>query len=366
MSGPVLGGAEFPHTMRLPMVGRLPHKLTELSLAQIQKLADEFDLGRIIQMDAPLSTQCNLTEPFRTGQGTFMLRARHGPEYGDRVDFLHHVMDDLRAGGFPAPEVMRTREKRGWILWGDRLVEVQRFMPHDLGIHRDWSRMNAAASTLGELHRLLQDLPKRRPVVPPDMRNDLSPQECFQLLNTVESRLSGWPDATPRRLQTALGAVASVRRVLPVLINNYERFIGGMPWTVVHGDFHPWNLLYRGDGVAGVVDYDFLQERERVFDVAYAMRSLLAHLSFPPGTRTPDYWSLPWWKVKLWLDHYEESTFLPLQDKELGYLPSELMRLQVVEIVAGGLQDDPLTPVLQAAEGLPLYEFIHNNALLFL
>ena len=47
---------------------------------------------------------------------------------------------------------------------------------------------------------------------------------------------------------------------------------------MVHGDFHFWNLLYRADQIAAVVDYDFVQERERIFDVAYALQNVVTHL----------------------------------------------------------------------------------------
>ncbi len=356
----------LPQTLRIEATTRPVHPLEELSMAQLQKLADEFDLGRIVQMDAPFNTQCNLTDPFRTGQGTFILRARHAEDYAERVEFLHNVIRYLRSRGFPAPEVLKTRRGKAWTLWGDRLVEVQRFVPHDVGTHRDWSRMNAAGSILGELHRHLHALPKSMGFVPPEMRNDLTPTECLEHSDTVLARVRAQRDADPDTRESAIQAIETVQQLAPPIANNHERIIGGMPWNVVHGDFHPWNLLYRGDDVAAVVDYDFLQERERIFDVAYAMRSLVANLDFPPGAaENISYDSLPWWKLHIWLDQYDESSYQPLTDRERAHLPGELMRLQLVEIVASGLQDNPAQAVAEAARGLPIYMWLHNQSLLF-
>ena len=114
-----------------------------------------FDLGRVIQMDKPLTTQCNTTDPFRTGRGTFLLRARHGEEFGARVEYLHYIIDHLCAHGFPAAPVMRAQDGSSWTTWGERIVEIHGFVPHDPGVHRDWRRMYAAATALGDLHRIL-------------------------------------------------------------------------------------------------------------------------------------------------------------------------------------------------------------------
>ena len=57
-------------TMRLDASEhREPRGSMHLTLSQLQKLADDFDLGRVIKMDQPLTTQCNTTDPFRTGRG---------------------------------------------------------------------------------------------------------------------------------------------------------------------------------------------------------------------------------------------------------------------------------------------------------
>ena len=59
------------------------------------------------------------------------------------------------------------------------------------------------------------------------------------------------------------------------MLRDYPRIIGNLPWMTVHGDFHFWNVLYRADQIAAVVDYDFVQERERIFDIAYALQNVV-------------------------------------------------------------------------------------------
>ena len=69
------------------------------------------------------------------------------------------------------------------------------------------------------------------------------------------------------------------------MLHDYPRIIGNLPWMTVHGDFHFWNVLYRADQIAAVVDFDFVQERERIFDIAYAMQNVVSHLRTFPRRR---------------------------------------------------------------------------------
>lgn len=45
-----------------------------------------------------------------------------------------------------------------------------------------------------------------------------------------------------------------------------------LPCTVVHGDFAPWNLLWHGGGLTGLIDFDDVRFDLRAVDVAIARR----------------------------------------------------------------------------------------------
>ena len=363
------------HTLRLSAADRPPPRtLVHLSWAQLQRFADDFDLGRLVQMDKPLTTQCNTTDPFRTGQGTFMLRARHSEEFGARVEYLHALIDGIRAQGFAAPEVMRSKQGRTWTLWGERVVEIHRFVAHDPGIHRDWRRMFSAASALGDLHRALAHAAAGRTPVPPEMRNDVPPEQCWTLLQEAEISL---PDlamdagASAMNQADAAKVVRRARGMVEPLLKDYHRHVGRLPWMTVHGDYHFWNVLYRGDEIAAVVDYDFIQERERLFDIAYALQNVVAHLRSVHGA-TPDGISaltpaeLPWANVRMWVDHYDAAAHLPLTEAERRWLPREILRVYLVGVATGFLQEDPIESILRQGADLELYEWIGGREELFL
>ncbi len=361
----MLQHGQFQHTLRVAAEQpRHSRTAVQLSLQQLQRLADDFDLGRIIQMDEPIDTQCNTTEPFRTGQGTFLLRARHGEEYVERLEFLHSVIDSLVTVNFPCPPVVRSRKGKSWTVWGERLVEVHVFVPHDHGVHRDWGRMNAAASALGDLHATLAKCMKGRAVVPPEMRNDISPRQCMQLLQEIMLEVLQQRHTHPDG-ERAYEICRDIEASLNIMLRDYERVIGRVPWMVVHGDYHFWNILYRADQIAGIVDYDFLQERERMFDVAYALQSVISYLRQTHSGRG-GYESLPWNNARLWVDLYDAATHIPLTEIERRMLPTEALRIFLVSLLTLSSQGDTCSTLVSHAEELSLYRWIAEQQDMFL
>ncbi len=356
---------EFIHTLRISAAEHRDSRTRmQLTLSQLQHLADDFDLGRVIKMDAPFTTQCNTTDPFKTGRGTFLLRARHGEEFVERVEYLHMLIDYLVSRGFPAAKVIRSKEGNSCTTWGDRIVEIHSFIPHDPGIHRDWQRMHAAASILGDLHHLLSEASAGKTPVGPEMRNDVSPKQCWQMLNDSEARLARDFVDDPE-LPQALEIIRTSRILLEPLLRDYERIIGSLPWMTVHGDYHFWNLLYRADQIAGVVDYDFAQERERIFDIAYAMQSVITHLYLIHGTPQKDFHSMGWQNARMWVDHYDVTTHLPLTKTERRWLPKELLRIYLVGVATSCSQADPIQSVLQHGCELGLYSWLGKQDHMF-
>ena len=343
---------------------KLARTRMDMSHSQLQFLVDQFDLGRIIRMDKPIDTQCNTTEPFKTGRGHFMLRARHGDEFAERVEYIHEVMDALRNNGVPAPEVMRTNKGRGCISWGERIVEVHRYIPHDPGAHRDWKRMDAAAGALADLHRILVECKPSRPPVSPELRNDLSPDHIVTFLEDGEQTMLELAETRPDARE-ALEIVREAKEAALPLTEGYDKKIGSVPWLTVHGDYHFWNILYRGDEIIGLVDYDFLQERERIFDLAYAMQSIITYLGATHMRELYDYGELAWANVQTWVEYYNDSTHLPLTEVERAWMPSELLRIFLVNICTALMGPDPVTAVLGHVFELRLYRWLQTQPEMF-
>lgn len=56
------------------------------------------------------------------------------------------------------------------------------------------------------------------------------------------------------------------------IVNRWEALAGELPLTVIHGDWRVENQLFSEAGdIAAIIDFDFVQRRERLFDIAYAL-----------------------------------------------------------------------------------------------
>jgi hypothetical protein len=113
-----------------------------------------------------------------------------------------------------------------------------------------------------------------------------------------------------------------------------------------------------------------VQERERLFDIAYAMQTVIAHLrnvhtSSGSGAPVPPE-ALSWSNVRLWLDHYDMTTHLPLSEIERRWLPKEIMRIFLVGVATGVLQEDPTETILKHGRELDLFLWIGAQESLFL
>lgn len=76
-------------------------------------------------------------------------------------------------------------------------------------------------------------------------------------------------DAALTAVGVLLGRVRAVLRTFPATSSMAWRTKGGGS-EVAHGDVAPWNLVFDGDRVVGLLDWDFAGPNVPAYDVAYA------------------------------------------------------------------------------------------------
>ncbi len=182
-----------------------------------------------------------------------------------RLAAIYHVRQELERGGIPCPQGVLTRDDQAWVSVDGRLLEVERFVDHD-AIMDSWSRLEAALPLLGRIHSVLQPVEVSAEGRTPLFANYVVPAQAQEATARGVARIRGWqPTPAEERL-------ARMANELAELVTAGERELAAtLPRQLVHGDFWHNNVLFRGDRVALIADFDFMGERTRVDDLALTL-----------------------------------------------------------------------------------------------
>ncbi len=317
----------------LPHVGPIldePAKRHRFDPHELAIVLSHYDLGSIGQI--AVYARGSLRSPkvrIRAQRGEFLLK-RRAPGRDDpyRVAFAHSVQLHLMDLGYPVPALVGTRDGNNSMLQlGGRIYEMFAYRP---GRRYDGSpeATELAGGALGAMHRLLGDF--RSPYQPPGGTYHAAAgmdEALSRIPEAVAAREPGADHAALRRMSESLGeayrdAAAKVE----------SRGFGDWPWRIIHGDWHPGNVLYGNGGVAAVLDFDSARLGPPVCDVANA--ALQFSMIWPAGA-DPDQGpaALDLDRIRGIVSGYRRSTGDTVGPDELAALPWLMTEALVLESV---------------------------------
>jgi homoserine kinase type II len=250
-----------------------------LTVAELAQIVSHYPLGELKAASRPERGFVNDNWIIATTRGRYFLKHRH-PSLR-RPGFIHaqHALIGwLRRGAFPAPTVVPTVDGDTLLVLSGECYEVQVYIEGMSYDHDRAAHLEEAAVTLGRYHALVEGFAPAALCGPGDLYHPT-------LLSAKLANLAqAWQvDQDPRLapLASQLAAQAS---------NLETRFArhGALPQLVIHGDYYADNLLFEGDHIVGVVDYDKARWQPRVVELAEALiyfasprPAHLRHLVYP-------------------------------------------------------------------------------------
>lgn len=216
-------------------------------------------------------------------RGKFLLKKRaHGRKSERKVNFAHGIQQHLAAVGFPLAKIVSPRTgQTTYTQLGSQIYELFEYASghaYDgtIGQTRD------AGRTLARFHQHLSDfeLPEN------------APTGVYHDTVGVRTALNAIPSSIDKH-DSVSGKEAELLGLIQRLFEAYDEAaeqanangIEETPLRVVHGDWHPGNMLFRHESVVAVIDYDSCRAAQHVLDIANGA----LQFSITTGDR-PDQW----------------------------------------------------------------------------
>ena len=197
-------------------------------------------------------------------KGKFLLKRRHkGIEDIKKIAFTHQIQLSLAAQNFPLPHLLGTRdENNSMLVLNEHIYEMQEYIS---GTNYDGAAETTeqAGHTLGLYHKLLADFQSDFEPVTSNYHNTKVIHRALQKTTQVLHRQIA---EQPQTLQETIEYLRDSYRRCAASVDD----IGLQDWPsqIVHGDWHPGNMLFRDRLVVAVIDYDTARLHQRVIDLA--------------------------------------------------------------------------------------------------
>jgi homoserine kinase type II len=286
-----------------------------------------------------------------TNCGRFFLKRRHVEQRRpDIIRVQHDLMRWLRLADFPAPAVHFTTTGDSILDLDGEIYEIQEYIagePYDFG---NPSHLDEAARTLSRYHRVVESLELE---ALGGLDELYSPDLARKLLGSL---IKAWRLADDDGLMSLARALDAYLRQLTARFSAHRP----LPHLVIHGDYYADNLIFDGNRIVGVVDYDKSRWQPRVVEVAEAVIFFASpdpghfqHLVYPGF--------LEWEPLERFLRLYTRESALP--EHEIYVLPDFVCCIWVQMSLANLVEKERIPEVAEALlELLALAGWARDNA----
>ena len=177
----------------------------------------------------------------------------------------HYFMAYLRGRDFPVPAPLVARDGETVALIDGVAYDLYPFVEGAWSLRWSRAQVAAAARSLAQLHGLADDYPEPLRAPEPGFRRQFL-EAAGRFPGYLEAAATLPPEAG---IGDELEYLASVVSDLEGWMLDLPRL--GLPEGIIHGDFVKSNVLFCGDGLSAVLDFDKSRRETRALDVAIAV-----------------------------------------------------------------------------------------------
>jgi homoserine kinase type II len=253
---------------------------------ELAQALSHYDLGAVESIEPfPRGSRKAPKVVIEAERGKFLFKRRDkGSEDAPRVAFSHEIQLALATQNFPLPHLIGTREdNRSMLVLNGRIYELFEFVEGG-DYNGTLDETYHAGRVLGLCHKLLEDF----------QSHFSPPTGGYHDSDAVRRAIERTPVTLGGQTHPDREALAGV---VEILQETYRRCseqadqlgLGGWDAQIVHGDWHPGNMLFAEKRVVAVIDYDAARRQQRVIDVANGALQFSILGGDEDPARWPDY-----------------------------------------------------------------------------
>ncbi len=294
---------------------------------ELREVLQHYALGKLgTAKDYPRGSRRSPKVFLQSERGSFLLKRRAvDRDDPQQVAFTHALLDHLQATGFPVPKLITTTEDETLLRLDGRTYELFTYVRaerYDSGL----GETQHAGRTLGRYHARVStfewDTTTRR--VSYHDRGKI-----LKGLNTIPNTVSSH--------DSVIGHETELLMLTQELYERYEEAgdavnragFAQWPETFIHGDWHPGNMLFGGQKVAVVLDFDCVRIQPAIIDLANGM----LQFSILRGDAPPEEWPAFFdeSRMRRFLMGYQSR--VAVSDEQLDALPALAVEALIAESV---------------------------------
>lgn len=220
-----------------------------------------FDLGLIHQIrEFPRGSRRAPKIVIECDRGQFLFKRRSkGTESLDKIAFTHQIQLALAAQNFPLPHLLGTKtDGNSMLVLGDQVYEMQEYIEAE-GYDGSVEQTAQAGHALGLYHKLLAKF-----------ESDYdAPTGSYHNAKAIYHSVGKTRNALHKPTHELLRSVEFLEKSYKACAKR-SNHLGLKQWPrqIVHGDWHPGNMLFRDKLVVAVIDYDTARSQQRIIDLA--------------------------------------------------------------------------------------------------
>lgn len=289
------------------------------------ELEQAYDVGRWLGWERLRQGATNVSLLVRAASGAYVLRRSNAKKSRAGIAFELRLIEHLRAHGYPAPVVVRTRRGDGYVEHEGALYLMTQFISGAAYDRNDPRHLHMAGRSLGLYHRIARGLPTPHYRRPGPALTGLAATAAVRFPAVARAAGGLLPPDDQKRLEHHL---ALIRDHVTDVEQAMRAVYPSLPSLVIHGSFGPTALLFAGGEVVGVLDYDRATREVRALDLAYTLRALCR----VRGSASGGYWrALDYQRCQALLAGYREVE--PLPEPEVAAVPLVLRGYRLLTVL---------------------------------